>query len=724
MSANEGDGSLTEEQAAVKIEAMARGKKDRAKVKQMREDKKKDEDTKTDGDAKTGEDAKKDENAKTDENAKKDKKDQKQADAIKKEKAKTEEKKKRTKERPKRPTPKKSIVSNPSPRVRTFKSKQKQKEEKEAEAKAYKERIERETADLSARYLKEITSGVINMPSEFYPDINSAVRRARDSSGGIKSIHLGEGRFEMTEQHHAGFNSCMLDFPVELVGESSEKTILVGMFELISNGKCKADKNGSLIYEGTGIIFTNLTITNPTDKHKKATEQPTTRGVWSDRGLPLTMNYCQVTLCKGDGLYVRGGSYIRMNRCHVHKNKCQGVFLSGAGTRGCLVDLEANHNGDSALYVNRGADIDLRGFKTFVHHNGMYKESRYGLKASGTDSDIRIHLPQSHDFLVNNGLHVKKNQDDEVHKDKVQYEISPKAKDMAEEFGGKIRYIKLNKKQLASFTNFLNRGNEEDEEKRRKLHAQGFLTFPKDFPNMTEAVKFAQNSKGKIKEIVMAPGSHDFKGTDCHISFPVTVRGSTKGGDERVEVLGEFVIEGDPLSSDEVVLDNLIIHAPEGYSLLSEGGRPTRLVNCEVANSEETAIHVSSGSRLTMVKCHVHHCAHDGVYVEGNGSSARLTDCHIHHIDGGAAIYAGDGATITVDGTDTNIHDNFTGIQAEDSGSKVMMDMIFDPTNCHDNRVALDKSKSYNFSESKGGIVLYVDKDEETKRRESDVKVT
>ena len=65
------------------------------------------------------------------------------------------------------------------------------------------------------------------------------------------------------------------------------------MFELLSNGKCKADVHGSLIYEGSGIVFTNFSITNPTDKHAKATDQPTTRGIWSDRGLPCC---CRSTL--------------------------------------------------------------------------------------------------------------------------------------------------------------------------------------------------------------------------------------------------------------------------------------------------------------------------------------------------------------------------------------------------------------------------------------------
>ena len=37
-----------------------------------------------------------------------------------------------------------------------------------------------------------------------------------------------------------------------------------------------------------------------------------------------------------------------------------------------------NNNGDSGLYVNRGADIDLRGFRLSIYHNGMYKKNRFG----------------------------------------------------------------------------------------------------------------------------------------------------------------------------------------------------------------------------------------------------------------------------------------------------------------------------------------------------------
>jgi len=729
-------GTMTEEQAAVKIEAMQRGKQDRAKVKKMKEDKaaeaklaleagKAAETTETTETAtettETTETTKTTETTETTET--------KLALEAKKKKERPEttpeqpttlttkpsvERRQQFKKisTPTRPAIKKSIVNRPSPRV--LANKKKAKEQAEAEEKKRIERFEADTAELSARFFKEITEGTIYVPSEFYPDINSAVARAKDSSGGIKTIKIAEGTFDLTQKHHAGFNCCVLDFPIQMIGEGATKTVIVGMFELISNGKASADKNGSLIYEGLGIVLTNLGITNPTDKHKKTTEQPTTRGIWSDRGLPLTMNNCEVTMCKGDGLYVRGGSYVRMNRCKVHKNKCQGVFLSGAGTRACLVDIEACNNGDSAIYVNRGADIDLRGFRTNIHHNGMYKENRYGIKASGTDSEIVIYWPPSHEFLFENGYHVYITtcSVDNEETLKGYYERSPTAKNMAEEFNGNITYAKLTPRQLQSYDNFLNRGNAEMQEKMRKLSAQGFASFPADFSNMTNAISFAKRSKGKIKEIHLSSGIIDFQGEDCHVSFPISLQGPSDGG--KAEVVGEFVIEGDLNSKAEVVLENLIINAPEGYPLLNEGGMPVRLVNCTISKSSETALHVSNGSKITMERCHVFDCAHDGIYVEGKGSQAVLVDCHIHNIDGGAAVVAADGASVTIDGSETNIHDCFTGVHAEDPGSRVDINLNYDVNTCHDNR------KDRNLYETKGGTVVYSDSQEETKRREAE----
>jgi len=696
-----------EEKAALKIEAVARGNRDRAKVKKMKEEKA----------AKEKEEAAIEKQPETEPIREPTPEPPPKPKPTSKPKPKQKTSSRRS---PTRPSPKKSPVNTPSPRIKAQKNRAKQlvrdkkiAEQKEQEAKIYKERIDRETADLSSRYLKEITEGIIYVPTDVYPDINAAVARAKSSGGGIKTIHMAEGTFNMTKKHTAGFNYCVLDFPIQIIGEGADKTILTGMFELLSNGKCKADVHGSLIYEGSGIVFTNFSITNPTDKHAKATDQPTTRGIWSDRGLPLTMNYCEVKKCKGDAIYIRGGSYLRMNRCKIDQNNCQGVFMSGAGTKGCLVDLEASNNGDSALYVNRGADIDVRGFKTTIHHNGMYKEKRYGLKASGTDSEIRVHLPTKHAFLLDNGLHVQNTKDGE-------YVKSRQAKDKSEEFGGKITFQKLSKKQLKSYDNFLNRskggGNEDENEKRKKLYTQGFLTFPNDFSNIAEAMKFVKDSKGKIKEIKMSTGSHDFEGVDCHIDCPVIIRGLSKGSDDKVEIIGEFVIEGSVDSEQEIILDNLKIHATEGYSVISEGGMPLRMTNCEMPNTAETAVHISSGARIAMVNCHLHHIAHDGIFVEGDGTSARMTDCHIHHVDGGAAVFAGDGATITIEGENTKIHDNFSGMHAEDSGSKIEINMKYMDGTCKDNPSG---SKEKNYIEKEGGKIIYLDKEEEGKRKEA-----
>jgi|TARA_B110000090_G_scaffold164942_1_gene182651 hypothetical protein len=273
--------------------------------------------------------------------------------------------------------------------------------------------------------------------------------------GGIRKINIAAGEHKLTDiKQSQGFPFCMIDFAIELIGESHTTvhatTIVIGMFELLPNGTGKANKKGSIVYEkDQKIIMTNLGIRNPTDKHgDKTVEQPTTRGVWSDRGLPLTLNSCEIFDCKGDAIYIRGGSYIRLNRCHLHGNKCQGLYLSGAGTLGLTIDLHINNNGDSGLYVNRGADVDIRGYKTKIHLNGMYKEERYGIKASGTDSEIRIHLPKELEFLTNNGLHVE----DE---DTGEYYRSPKAKNMLTVFNGTINHIKMSKKQMLSYKNYL-----------------------------------------------------------------------------------------------------------------------------------------------------------------------------------------------------------------------------------------------------------------------------
>ena len=568
---------------------------------------------------------------------------------------------------------------------------------------------------MSARYLAEITLGIIYVPTEFYPDINSAVRRAKSSTGGITTIQVAEGNHHMTDKHHAGYNHCVLDFAVHIIGEGAEKTIINGMFELQSNGKCKADKNGSLIYEGKGITFSNIGITNPTDKHgPKSSEQSTTRGIWSDRGLPLTMNACTVFGCKGDGLYIRGGSYLRMNRCKVHTNQCQGVFLSGAGTLGLLIDLETNNNGDSGLYCNRGADIDVRGFKTTVHHNGMYKEKRYGLKVSGTDSEIRIHLPATHTFLVDNGLHVKSNDcavgEEEVHT--THYERSPLAKNMSAELNGTIRYAKLSEKQLRSYSNFLNSSNQAFLELQASLCAQGYVTFPDDSPDIMKCVDMARKSKGQIKEIKIAPGRHDFKTKDCYIEFPIAIRGGN--GEERPTIVGEFVVEGDPASTEEVVFENLNIQTPgkNTYGILSEGGRPIKMIHCEISNIGGTAVHISTGSTVTMVQCHVHTVVDDGIYINGEGSRGFVTDCHVHHVEGGSGVYCGSGATLTIDGSETNVHECMYGISVDGKNSRVNMDMGYDKNSSHDNE------SNNNFHEDDGGQILYVDAEEEKKRRE------
>jgi hypothetical protein len=455
--------SLTEEQAAIKIEAVARGNKDRARVQKMKEDKAK-ETSKTSGETEDGKvkSLTEEQAAIKIEAVARGNKDRAKVKKIKteKEKQKQKEKKKQEKKsrekstmknKPKRPKVENCIVNsgNPSPRKR--KNEAAMREKALADKLLKEERIEREMKELSDRFLEEITVGVIEVPSKHYPDINSAVRRAKDSNGGIKTIHLAEGEYHLTDKHHAGFNYCVLDFPIHIIGENASHTTIVGMFELQPNGKAKADKKGSLVYEGPGIVLTELSITNPTDKHVNLNEQPTTRGIWSDRGLPLTLNHCDIYGCKGDGLYVRGGSYVRLNRCKVHENKCQGIFLSGAGTLGLAVDLELNNNGDSGLYVNRGADIDLRGFRLSIYHNGMYKKNRFGIKASGTDSEIRIHLPQEHEFLVDNGLHVESEDKDG------EWERTTEAKNKSEEFGGIIKYMKLTKKQLASYANYVRR---------------------------------------------------------------------------------------------------------------------------------------------------------------------------------------------------------------------------------------------------------------------------
>jgi len=134
-----------------------------------------------------------------------------------------------------------------------------------------------------------------------------------------------------------------------------------------------------------------------------------------------------------------------------------------------------------------------------------------------------------------------------------------------------------------------------------------------------------------INRILLENGVHDEKGEVVVIDFPITIIGESKDG---CTIIGGLKMKGK--SWEDVNVKHLTISQSKEYGVSTEyQGMSFHLFNLKIEKSEYDGVYVGDTKRNTMSNCQVSHSKRSGVRVR----------------DG----------LITMNGSDTSIHNNVTG---------------------------------------------------------------
>ena len=156
---------------------------------------------------------------------------------------------------------------------------------------------------------------------------------------------------------------------------------------------------------------------------------------------------------------------------------------------------------------------------------------------------------------------------------------------------------------------------------------EGTLRVKSGLNSLSKAVNFAK--KYGMSEIFLENGVHDEKGQIVVIDFPLTIIGESKDG---CTIIGGLKMLGK--KEDDVNVKNLTIS--KGHGVLGREGMSFHFFHVNIEKSEGNGVYVRGTKRNTMSNCQVSHSKDSAVYV----------------INGGL---------ITMNGSDTSIHNNVTG---------------------------------------------------------------